>query len=791
MSIYGCLVLPPDVRIVPVLDLDAVTRGRIDALEGDYTITRPKSRTPTSVLDADSAELLASFRTPARIVDAVAEFAARRGSDPQATLDAAYPMLSRLYRMQLLVPEASALAVPIEGELKPGDEVLGFRLIRRVQVLDDNEVFLARDARGRHAAVKFYRGADRDAVRRLVREARLLRRIGGSRVPAVFALSRGDSGVGLVTEWVSGLEAHHAAALFQGVGSIREESGLLSLCVEIASAFAEIHESGVVHGDVHPRNVLIEASGAARLIDFGLARDFRRLRHDELRRGVTFYLAPEHAQAARRAEQVLPSKAGEQYALAALLYELWTGAPYLNWSLERDETLRQIVEDRPLALEARHVPAWPALEEVLRRALAKRAEERFPSVRALADALGTLLPEAVERDRGRRESGSGAAPERVLLGESVRRYGLGGPALADGLPDAPFASINYGAAGIAYALLRMAQRRGDPRLLAAADLWSQCAYAQAQREGAFFNADLQIERATVGEISLFHSLSGLHCVRALASAAQGDVASANAALKAFVAHTTRPFGGAEPAGALDLALGASGLLLGCAELVESIPDLPVFFRAPVLERGEQIAQEILGQVRTAPIAESDLRTLGVAHGWSGLLFSLLRWTCAVKRHPDPVLRDRLEELAALAQPIAGGLRWPVLHGGDSFMDGWCNGSAGHAMLFALACRIFGRPEFGILAERAATSACSSLSRLGSLCCGQAGIGYALLAVHRLTGDPVWLRRARSAARRAAGDRSKHFVRDALYKGGVGVALLAEDLDAPEEGAMPLFESAAC
>jgi len=52
---------------------------------------------------------------------------------------------------------------------------------------------------------------------------------------------------------------------------------------------------------------------------------------------------------------------------------------------------------------------------------------------------------------------------------------------------------------------------------------------------------------------------------------------------------------------------------------------------------------------------------------------------------------------------------------------------------------------------------------------------------------VWLQRARAVARRAAADSSKHFFRDALYKGAVGVALLAEDLKQPETAAMPLFE----
>jgi hypothetical protein len=60
-------------------------------------------------------------------------------------------------------------------------------------------------------------------------------------------------------------------------------------------------------------------------------------------------------------------------------------------------------------------------------------------------------------------------------------------------------------------------------------------------------------------------------------------------------------------------------------------------------------------------------------------------------------------------------------------------------------------------------------------------------LHRLTGSTAWLQRARAAARRAAADRSKEFLADALYKGAVGVALLVEDLKDPARAAMPLFE----
>jgi serine/threonine-protein kinase len=788
LSIDAELVLPPDVKIVAVRELSPEIRMKITASDEDYTITRERSRRPSSVIDKDSVELLESFRAPRRIVDAVLAFAGRRGLDPESTLEQAYPLLSRLYRGGLLVMADSGAARPIESELRPGDVVAGFRLIRCVQVMSDNEVFLARDSEGHYAAVKFHRAADSDAVRSLEREAGILTRLNGQRAPKVLGLFRLDSGVGLGTEWVAGADAMVAADGLRDRGEASSERHLLALCTDVAAAFADVHESGLLHGDVHPSNVLVDKSGNVRLIDFGLAREIEALDAQDQRGGVPFYYDPELARALRTRQPAAASCAAEQYSVAVLLYQLWTGVHYLDWRLERDEMLRQIVEDEPVSFEARRALACPDLEAILRRALHKNPNQRFPDLRSLADALNALIPDAAARDTRATAAPRQRTREAELLDRLLERYRLGGEALRDGLPEAPRASVNYGAAGISYALLRIAQRRGDPRLLAAADVWSQKAYALAGLDDAFYSAKLEIERKTVGERSLFHSPAGLHCVRALVSAAQGDAGAANVAIHSFVEHSRGPNEQLDATSALDAVLGKSTLLLGCAELIEAVPDLARFDLAGARARGGELARDVLGFLESGPIESSGrLAVLGIAHGWGGLIFALLRWARATGGEPTAALRIKLQELAELAEPVGAGIRWPTELGGSTFWDGWCNGAAGYAMLWALAHQMLGDNNFAEFAERAAISAWTSEITTGTLCCGQGGIGYALLTLHRLTGSPQWLQRARSCARRAASDTSPGFLADALYKGAVGVALLADEVEAPGSAVMPLFE----
>jgi serine/threonine-protein kinase len=94
---------------------------------------------------------------------------------------------------------------------------------------------------------------------------------------------------------------------------------------------------------------------------------------------------------------------------------------------------------------------------------------------------------------------------------------------------APSASVTYGAAGLAYGLMRLARTREDGELLALADLWSVRAGARARDKSAFYNAELEINPETVGRSSPYHTMSGVHWVRASVAQAINDAVGFNQA----------------------------------------------------------------------------------------------------------------------------------------------------------------------------------------------------------------------------------------------------------------------
>ncbi|HSG41133.1 MAG TPA: lanthionine synthetase LanC family protein [Thermoanaerobaculia bacterium] len=737
MAVTDPLLLLPDALLVPVADLSEEVRGRFEHQDGDFALTHPRLRAPSRILDAPSAELLEQFRTPRTIVEAVIRYSQEREADPEATLEAAYPLLERLLAIGFLVPEGAAGAEGILPLLRPGEMLGAFEVRECVQELEDTDLYQARGPEG-IVALKVARSAEGPS---LDWEAAVLRHLDGAPAPRLLATGESEGRRYLALEWCSGVDAGSAA----GEARRRGREGrrvLLALCREICAAYARLHERGVVHGDLHPRNVLVGRSGSVRLVDFGSAR-WDRPR--EGRAGVAFFFEPEYAAAVlagRRPPEA--SVSGEQYALAALLYLLSTGAHYRDFRLEKEAMLRQIAEDPPLSFADRGVEPWPEVEEILGRALAKDPGGRFPSMAALAEAFGAV-----------RETGSVVeAPARnpmtsEVLARVLARVEAGGDLYQNGIPD--------GSAGVACALYRFALAREDASLLSLAELWAARAVA-------------------AGDVESFR-------VQALIAHSQGLPGVRRQAVSGFL-QVAR-----QPCDELDLTVGRSGALLAAALLLDLGGDLE-----GLTSLGDDLLAGLWSELDPLPAISEDRErpVLGIAHGWAGYLYASLQWCRAAGRSLPPQLRDRLDELGACARPWGRGLRWRW-HGAESrwglgSMAGWCNGSAGYVFLWTLAHRTLGDPAYAALAEGAAWNAWEDPSRNASLCCGFAGRAYALLNLYKHGGGPEWMARARDLAERAAREASR--LADpphSLYKGEMGIAVLAADLPRPEAAAMPFFE----
>ena len=792
MSITEPLILPSDVTILPVTRLATRMRRRLRADAAGYAISRPQGRSRAKLLDARGAALLEEFKSAKRVAEGVLSYAAREGLDPEQVLQQAFPLLRDCYNAAFLVPAGSPEAAPILATRARGDRVGRFRVLRCVQLRDDTELYQCRSPEGALAAVKLVRpGAESQGGPQLAREAAVLRHLAGRGAPALLARGRHRGRPWIALSWRNGIAARVAAEELRTRATAGAPAPLLQLAISVTRAYARLHRNGVLHGDVHADNLLVDTAGRVTLLDFGLSEPHPplRLAGRAGRGGVAAYLSPEQAGAELAGNGLpAPTAASEQYAIAVLLYTLWTGHPPADFALDREAMLRQVQVRPPLPFARRGFPAWPALERVLARALAKAPGERFPSVAALADALADALAKLRVPRRARPRhtaTSSGDAKieeflERTHYAGAAFREWPGSPAMPP-----PTGSIMFGAAGLAYALYRLACLRDDAGTLAVADAWlSRVEFATTELD-RFTVAGSDLSEEVLGTVSPYHSVAGVHLVRSLLALATGERHAAGQAAGRFVETSTLA------CEQLDLSFGKAGTLLACTQLVEALT-------AGEAESGAVcgLGHRVLAELWTR-LERVTLDRPGIAHGWAGVLYATLRW-CAATRTPLPVrLPDRLRELATRAEPLGRGVYWPLRQRGEpdagaphDIMSGWCNGPAGFIHLWTLAQEHCPHADYLALAEASAWTAWEGRRSVPDLCCGTAGRAYGLLAHYRSTGAEIWLERARVLAEHAARAlrRSRGPRPLSLYKGEPGIVLLLADLNHPETASMPFFES---
>lgn len=776
MNITDPLVLRNDVVLMPVSELSSETRAKFESDDGDYTISRRHGRMPSQVIDGETASLLTLFREPRTIVDAVIENSRALEKDPEIWLDEILPHLGTFLRHRVLVPAGSEDEKEMRQLIENGAKVGEWDVLRCVNLIEDSEIYRVRRD-GVDGALKIARNAIAKEGTWFGNEEYILQYLDGGVAPRLLDSGYHEERPYLVTDWCPGAEPGVAASQCR-----HDRVALLELCTTVVRAYAELHDRRVVHSDVHPRNILIEGLSKARLIDFGLSRVDGEARAMMQRGGMYYFFEPEFLLASREGRMLASSFAGEQYAVSALLYLILTGQHYLEFRYDREEMQRQVETEPPLAFEARGIPPWPEVQEILFRGLAKNPADRWPSMRALADALAAAHAKAAEEALATPLSPAALA----FVEEELAAFTRGGAVFADGYPEAPKASINYGAAGAAVGILSIATVRSDPKLLALAEVWRTRAVQFQDREEGWYNPDMELQEKTLGRVTPYHTPAGLHAATALLAHARGDVFTQRNAVLAFMDASSLP------CEQLDLTLGRSGTLLAAALLLDRAGELPPDDRAKLVAYGNTTMREVWEALDALPpIAEGapDQYT-GIAHGWSGYLYAAIRW-CMAADVPLPVnARTRLAELASLRIPRGRGAYWPRQTGGNhhDMMAGWCNGAAGHIFLWTSAHSLLGDEEYLRLAEASAWNAWEEPLYTADLCCGSAGRAYGLLNLYKHTGAREWLGRAKHLANHAATHARNEPQRShALWKGELGVAVLIAEIAAPESAAMPLFE----
>jgi len=296
------------------------------------------------------------------------------------------------------------------------------------------EVYRARDTRlARDVAIKVLPdgfAADPDRLVRFQREAQVLASLNHPNIAAIYGLEESGGVRALVMELVEGRDLSELVADQRASAPALSIGDAIPVARQIAEALEAAHEQGIIHRDLKPANVKVTATGAVKVLDFGLAKALdasggaaadpansptltARATAMGMILGTAAYMAPEQARG-----KVVDRRA-DIWAFGAVLYEMLTGQRAFQGD-DATEVLAKIIEREP---DLSRLPAaTPAsLRRLVERCLVKDPKQRLRDIGearlALDDAAREVVQGPAPADARALASASPAAPTpwRTLL----------------------------------------------------------------------------------------------------------------------------------------------------------------------------------------------------------------------------------------------------------------------------------------------------------------------------------------------------------------------------------------
>ena len=264
------------------------------------------------------------------------------------------------------------------------------------------EVYRARDTRlGREVAIKtisLNHHSRADAITRFETEARSASALNHPNIVTIYELGCVGDTHFIAMELVRGETVR--ALIASGPIPFRK---VIAIAAQVADALARAHQIGVVHRDLKPDNLMVSVDGAAKVLDFGLAKLLAP--HDPLVPedttsagpittdgaviGTLNYMSPEQTKGAKLDFR------SDQFSFGAVLYEMVAGAP----AFQREsaaETAAAILRDEPEHIASRTFQAPAPFIWIVERCLAKDPKQRYESTRDLARDLAAVRDRLAE-----------------------------------------------------------------------------------------------------------------------------------------------------------------------------------------------------------------------------------------------------------------------------------------------------------------------------------------------------------------------------------------------------------
>jgi Tfp pilus assembly protein PilF len=236
--------------------------------------------------------------------------------------------------------------------------------------------------------------ASPELLHRFAQESQALGRLQHPGIAQIYEAGAADSGYGPQPYFA--MESIHGASLIDyanTVGSTPRER--LELMAKVCDAVHHAHQRGIIHRDLKPGNILVDATGQPKILDFGVARatdaDSRATRQTDVGHliGTLAYMSPEQVMADSQELDIR----SDVYALGVILFELLAERLPYRLSRELHKAARVIREEEPPRLGSIRREFRGDIETIAAKALEKEKERRYGSSAELAADIRRYLEE--------------------------------------------------------------------------------------------------------------------------------------------------------------------------------------------------------------------------------------------------------------------------------------------------------------------------------------------------------------------------------------------------------------
>src|SRR6184192_3835577 len=264
-------------------------------------------------------------------------------------------------------------------------KVIGhYRIESLIGVGGMGEVYLARDERlGRKVALKLLPErltVDETQLSRFKAEARSASALNHPNILTVYEIGAEGNRHFIATEFIEGMTLRASLA-----GGRMNLHASLEIAVQVASALAAAHETGVVHRDIKPENIMIRPDGYVKVLDFGIAKlTEQRLVPDLDEIGTTAVLQTRAALVLGTARYMSPEQTRGQtvdarsdiWSLGVVIYEMIAGIPPFRGETPSD-CIASILTTEPPPLSGVLSDIPVKLQSIVQKALRKNSDERY------------------------------------------------------------------------------------------------------------------------------------------------------------------------------------------------------------------------------------------------------------------------------------------------------------------------------------------------------------------------------------------------------------------------------